>query len=151
VGCTHEEFVTVVMPAIVTAAREKLRSVKQHVCYELDNATCHALTEDELQELGIKESQLITHPARSPDFNRVVENAHAVVCRRFIDELQSRPHLTTCKQIQDLFLQVARGDPALGPPCITVESTRKNFEGLPELWQWVYANPGKHPPRSLTH
>lgn len=145
------------MPAIIAAAKAKLTAAAfpgifsggRRVTYEMDNASCHGATPP---QLGLRyKDAVIEHPPRSPDFDRVVENTHHIVCSRYAKELQRRPHINTPQGYMDLFSKVARGDPSLGDPCVTVEATRANFEGLPELWKWVYEHRGQRPPKYLMH
>lgn len=144
------------MPAIIAAANEQLSHARfpaifaggRRVSYEMDNASCHGQAGD----FGLDyENAMTYHPPRSPDFNRVVENTHHIICSRFAKEIQRRAYVDTPGGYTELFRMVAMGDPRVGEPCVTVEATRRNFEGLPELWVWVYDHFGVRAPKNLSH
>jgi hypothetical protein len=163
------------MPAIKAATDQLIErgvfSTRKPPLFELDNATWHSLNvfADEdgkgynkehrhvWERIGIPLNRLIEHPPNSPDFNRCVENVHAVLKRAFRKALRRSPHINTREGYIQLFRDIAEGrvNPWVAgpnpPPVVSQASVAKNFEGLPEVWKWVRDHDGQRTPSELSH
>jgi hypothetical protein len=164
------------MPAIIAATD---RLVAQGVfsrppLFELDNAQWHSLDVFPPPEgfnepkpndrhvrvwkrIGIPVSRLIKHPNNSPDMNRCVENVHPILKGAFRKALRRDPTIDTKEGYRKLFMDIAEGrinpwvEGPNPPHVVSQASVAKNFEGLPEVWQWVYDNDGQKPGKKLAH
>jgi hypothetical protein len=154
---TRAEFVTVLQrfkacaDAVLRPGSFPELPVGAHLWWQWDNVSFHnpkPITA-QLRAMGIYDHHILYHPPLSPDFNRVVENAHSRLMAGFRDVLSDHPDVTTPEGYVDLFERMVNGSCPVpgGFPCISVASTRKNFEGLPMLWMNVEARHGHYSTR----
>lgn len=163
-ACVSKEFVNNVLKKLVAAVQNKVlpllhekfpglkRADGGGALYQWDNASIHTRASPlELASVGIYPSMVLEHPENSPEFNKVVEHAHANLAKAFEQALAETDTADTVEKKKALFKRTAM--PGSHVPAyataLTADAIARDFKNLPPLWNAVVAAGGKGVPRSL--
>jgi hypothetical protein len=105
--------------------------------WSYDHAGHHdtADVNERLARIGItqQDSSRCPLPPVSPDFHRVIEHVHAIVCGAFNKKLRTLKGKRTAKYYQRVFKRTFHS-------VIKASTIQKDILGLPELWTTVSAS-----------